>query len=86
MTRKYDKEYYKKYYQEHKQEIIERNNQWRLDNKERFYELVYKSRKKKAQKLKEQGLDYVWKSEIKRKELYEKRNKRINRSIKKEEI
>ena len=86
MTRKYDKEYYKKYYQEHKQEIIKRNRQWRLDNKERFYELVYKSRKKKAEKLKEQGLDYVWHSKKERERLYEKRNKRISRSIKEKEI
>ena len=84
--RTYNKEYHKKYYQEHKQEILERNKQWQKDNKERFYKLVYKCRKKKANALKEQGITYAWLSEKKRKEIYEGRNERINRSIEEEEV
>lgn len=80
------KEYHKKYYLEHKDVILERNKKWVRENKERFYELVYKSRKKKADMLRDQGLDYVWASEVKRKELYKRRNERINKSIKKEKI
>ena len=86
MAKEYNKEYFKKYYQEHKEQIKERNNQWRLENKERFYKLIYKSRKKKAKALQDQGIDYAWHSEKERKRLYEKRDKRINRSIEKKEI
>ena len=75
------KDYYKEYYKRHKEEYIERNKKWRSENKERFYELVKKSRKKKANRLREKGEIYIWRSEPERKRLYEKRNRRINQSI-----
>lgn len=86
MNKEKRKEYAKKYYLAHREELIERNRQWRLNHKERFYELVYKSRKKKAEELRQDGFDYVWHSAKKRSELYDKRYKRTHRSIKNEEI
>lgn len=80
------KEYAHEYYLKHKQEILERNKKWRQNNKERFYELVYKSRKKKAQELKELGLNYIWNSEKERKRLYERRTERFNRTYQEKEI
>ena len=73
--------YNKKYYLEHKQEYLDRNKKWRQENKERFYELVKKSRTKKANKLKLKGEMYAWRSEPEKKKLYEKRYKRINNII-----
>lgn len=80
--KEYDKEYYRRYYLEHRQEILDRNKKWRQNNKKRFYELIYKSRKKRAEVLKEKGEEFVWLSDKKRKEKYE----RINKSIKDEKI
>ena len=70
------------YYIKHKEEYHARTKKWRENNKERFYEIVYNYRKRKAEELKKQGLKYCWKSEKKRKELYERRNQRINKALK----
>lgn len=70
--------YNREYYLKHKEEYIERNREWRKNNKERFYELVKKSRTKKAKELRLKGESYVWHSEPSRKKLYEKRDRRIN--------
>ena len=80
------KEYMHEYYLKHKQEIDERSKKWRQDNKERFYKLVYKSRKKKADVIKEKGELYCWHSDIERKKLYERRDRRINQSNRDGEI
>lgn len=80
------KKYAHEYYLKHKKEMLENNKQWRKNNKERFYKLVYKSRKKKAERLKEQGEMYMWRSDIERKRLYEERNKRISEDDRNEEI
>ena len=77
------KKYAHEYYLKHKKEMLEKQREWRKNNKEKFYKLIYKSRKKKAERLKEQGEMYMWHSEKERKMLNERR---INRSIKKNEI
>ena len=77
------KRYAHEYYLKHKKELLEHNRQWQKDNKDRFYKLIYKSRKKRAERLKEQGEMYIWHSERERKILNERR---INRSIKENEI
>lgn len=74
------KDYYKEYYKKHRQEYLDRNKKWRTENKERFYELVYKSRKKRATRLQNNGELYIWLSEPERKRRYEKRNRRINQN------
>ena len=80
------KEYRHQYYLKHKEEILESNKRWQKNNKEKFYKILYKNRKKKAQELKEKGERYCWHSEAKRKELYEQRSKRIDRRNKKRKI
>lgn len=80
------KQYAHEYYLKHKEEYIERNKKWRKNNKERFYKLVYKSRKKRADKLREQGEIYIWRSEPEKKRLYEKRDRRINQDVRDDEI
>jgi len=78
--------YNKEYYLKHKEEYLERNKKWRQENKERFYELVKKSRKKRADRLREKGEMYIWRSEPEKKRLYEKRDRRINQLIRDGEI
>lgn len=78
--------YNREYYLAHKKEYLERNRKWRRENKERFYELVKKSRTKKANKLRERGEIYIWRTEPEKIKLYEKRQERINRSNKEDEI
>ena len=78
--------YFQEYYRKNKDKYLERNKKWRENNKERFYELVKKSRTKKAMSLKEKGEIYIWRSEPERKILYEKRNTRINQSNRDGEI
>lgn len=78
--------YYQEYYKKNKDKYLERNKKWREANKERFYELVYKSRKKRAERLKQEGELYVWKSNVERKKIYEKRNRRIDTDDTKREI
>lgn len=80
------KDYYKEYYKRHKEEYIERNKKWRSENKEQFYKLVYKSRKKRAERLKQEGELYIWKSDVERKRLYEKRNRRIDKDDRNGEV
>jgi hypothetical protein len=70
--------YNHEYYEKHKEEFKERNKKWRKENKKRFYELVKKSRTKRANELRERGEMYVWHSEPSRKKLYEKRDRRIS--------
>lgn len=78
--------YYHDYYLKNKDKYLERNKKWRTENKERFYELVYKSRKKRAKTLQEQGELYIWLSEPERQRRYEKRNRRINQNDRNGEI
>lgn len=78
--------YNREYYLKHKEEYRKRNSEWRKNNKERFYELVKKSRTKKANELRLKGESYVWHSEPSRKALYERRSQRINQVIKNGEI
>lgn len=78
--------YNREYYLKHKKEYKERNKKWREENKERFYEIIYSYRKKKADELKAKGERYCWHSEAERKRLYEKRNRRINKNIRDGEI
>ena len=80
------KKYAHEYYLRHKEEYIERNRQWRKNNKDRFYKLIYKSRKKKADKLREQGEMYIWRSEPEKKRLYEKRDRRTNQDVRNGEV
>lgn len=77
------KKYAHEYYLKHKKEMLEKQREWRKNNKDKFYKLVYKSRKKRAERLKKQGEMYMWHSEKERKMLNEKR---INRSNKENEI
>ena len=78
--------YNHKYYEEHKEELKRKNAEWRKKNKKRFYELVKKSRTKKANELRQKGEIYVWHSEPSRKKLYERRNQRFNKVIEDGEI
>lgn len=78
--------YQHEYYLKNKQRYIERNKKWREENKERFYELVKKYRTQRANKLKENGEIYVWRSGPEREKLYEKRNRRINQNNRDGEI
>ena len=80
------KEYYKEYYKKHKEGYLERNKKWRTEHKDRFYKLVYKSRKKRAEALRKNGELYVWQSEPERQRRYEKRNRRINKDDRNGEI
>lgn len=82
MTADEKKEYFRKYYQLHKEEINKRQKEWRKTHKKEFFELVYKSRRKRAEELKKQGIKYPWKSNIERKKL----NERIKRSDKTNEV
>lgn len=66
------------YYIKNKEKYLERNKEWRKKNKKKFYALVKKYRTQRANKLKENGEIYVWRSEPERKRLCEKRNRRIN--------
>lgn len=56
----YEKEYDKKYYQEHKEYIDKRNREWRKNNKDKVLKSIYKSRKKRVEKLREQGVSNAW--------------------------
>ena len=80
------KEYRHQYYLKHKERILESNKNWREKNKEKFYKIVYGYRKRKAEELAEKGERYCWHSEAKRKELYDKRQERIDRRNKENEI
>ena len=77
------KKYAHEYYLKHKKEMLEKQREWRKNNKDKFYKLIYKSRKKRAERLKEQGEMYIWHSDKERKMLNERR---INRSNKENEI
>lgn len=86
MTLEQKKEYRRKYYQEHKEEMKETNKKWRLENKERYYELVYKSRKKKAMKLASEGIKYYWHSPKEREIINEYGYQELVGRFKKKEI
>ena len=73
--------YNHEYYLEHKEEYKERSKKWREKNKEKFYEITYNYRKRKAEELKAKGEMYCWYTNNQRKKLYEKRNRRINKNI-----
>ena len=54
------KEYYKKYYQKHKKEMTENSKRWGENNKEKKYQIIQKSRRKRVEKLREQGITNAW--------------------------
>ena len=80
------KKYAHEYYLKHKKQYLENNKKWIKNNKVRFYELVKKSRTKRANKLKSKGEMYVWRSNADRKKLYERRNNAINNNTREREI
>lgn len=65
-TKEKRNEYMRNYYRLHKEEIDARNKKWRQENKEKFYECVYKCRKRMAKKLKEKGEKNYWLSKNER--------------------
>ena len=70
--------YSHEYYLKNKEKLQEANKKWRKENREKFNKIMYAYRRKKAKELTEKGEMYCWHSKTKRKELYEKREKRIN--------
>ena len=79
------KEYRRKYYEEHREEILEKNKKWREKNKQKFNEIIYKNRRSKAERLRKQGLMYVWRTNVQRERLYKRHNERINQRDKEKE-
>lgn len=82
MTNEKRNEYAREYYLKNKEKILERNRKWRQENKEANYKAVYRCRKRKAQKLKAEGIKYCWLSEKERETRNEKRrNNQRNKEI-----
>ena len=49
-----------KYYEKNKENILEKNKKWQQENKKRFIELCQKSRRKRVEKLREEGCKNAW--------------------------
>ena len=79
-----NKEKWHEYYLKNKERILQRNKEWREANKDKFRELLYKNRRKKAKALKEQGIKYNWRSNAERERLYKKHYERIDKRIEEE--
>ena len=77
-TKEKRNEYMRKYYLLHKEEIDARNKKWRQENKDKFYECVKKCKKRKAEKLKSEGVKYYWLSDNARKKRNTERDTRID--------
>lgn len=62
--REKNKEYCKKhaheYYEENKEEVYRKQREYQKANKKRFSELCQNSRKRKVEKLREQGIKNAW--------------------------
>lgn len=54
------KESQQKWYREHKEEIYKKQREYQKANKKRFSELCQNSRRRKVQKLREQGVTNAW--------------------------
>lgn len=54
------KESQKKWYQENKEEIYRKQREYQKANKKRFSELCQNSRRRKVQRLREQGVKNAW--------------------------
>ena len=53
-------DYKKKYYEQHKQQISENNRKWREKNRDKFSKLCAESRRRRVEKLKEEGCKNPW--------------------------
>ena len=49
-----------RYYLNHKEKIKENNNKWRANNKKKVVELVAKSRRKRIDRLRAEGVVNAW--------------------------
>jgi len=66
--------YYKEYYRKHREKMLESQKKWRENNKDKFYQSVYKVRKRKAERLKSEGVKFNWLSDKARKNKNEVKN------------
>lgn len=54
------KEYHKKYFKENKEKIYEKQREWRESNNDRVVKSICNSRKRRIEKLKEEGVTNPW--------------------------
>ena len=54
------KAYHKKYFQENKEKVYEKQREWRKNNKEKWIKSLSDSRKRRVEKLKEEGIINPW--------------------------
>lgn len=54
------KKYQKKYFQENKEQIYEKQKEWRSNNKEKWIKSLADSRKRRIERLKEEGVTNPW--------------------------
>ena len=54
------KVYHKKYFQENKEKVYEKQREWRKNNKEKWIKSLSDSRKRRVEKLKEEGVTNPW--------------------------
>ena len=72
--------YYKEYYKKHKEKMLESQKKWRENNKDKFYQSVYKVRKRKAERLKSEGVKFNWLSDKARKIRNEGKNEQTRKN------
>lgn len=52
--------YQKKYFQEHKEEITNQQKEWRKNNKDKWIKAIGDSRRRRVERLKEEGCTNPW--------------------------
>lgn len=52
--------YFKEYYEKNKEKIYEYNSKWRKNNSKQFAQLVHNARKRRVERLREQGCTNAW--------------------------
>lgn len=54
------KKYYQDYYKNNKDKYLENAQKWQKNNKDKYLKSIQKSRRKRVEKLREQGITNAW--------------------------